>query len=102
MLGRLLSKYWAAFMELMAFLIAPAFGVEAVAGLVPDTDGEHGVEWNCLALHQRVDFLLLFSITVRRRFSFRWRSRRRRGRVSFSSLLISLVMGSGSMFTVMV
>ena len=36
-------------------------GIEAVAGLVPDADGEKGVERDRLALHQRVNFLhLLF------------------------------------------
>jgi hypothetical protein len=34
-------------------------GVEAVAGFVPDADGEHRAERNRLSLHQRVDFLLL-------------------------------------------
>ena len=37
----------------------PGLGVEAVAGLVPDADGEHRAERNRLSLHQRVDFLLL-------------------------------------------
>ena len=39
----------------------PGLGIEAVAGFVPDADGEHGVERDRLALHQRVNFLhLLF------------------------------------------
>ena len=37
----------------------PGLGVEAVAGLVPDADGEHRVERNRLPLHQRVNLLLL-------------------------------------------
>ncbi|MEI2725680.1 MAG: hypothetical protein V9H26_19845 [Verrucomicrobiota bacterium] len=37
----------------------PGLGVEAVAGLVPDADGEHGVKRNRLPLHQRVNLLLL-------------------------------------------
>ena len=35
------------------------FGVQTVAGLIPDADGEHGVKRDRLALHQRVDLLLL-------------------------------------------